>query len=297
MSDAMTNREIEDVLTSIRRLVSQEGVRGDGARAAVGRLVLTAAHRVDDAPANVAQAVAGQVVTERATAPITGEQVPSAEQPAPAASATDADDDTDTDTVDARETSFDTMPTPDFSMLEATIAELEAAVAASGTNWEPDGSEREAEHGGGTVLSNVTALYAKGGFMRHAGAQANAQANAAAAPASTAAPEPVVSKPAALETATTNEAPVEKPVEVLTEAPKVAPPDQPATAIDTTVSVDDSDDADTADAIIDEEMLHAMVGQMVREELHGQLGERITLLVRKLVRAEIARALDERKLI
>ncbi len=46
-------------------------------------------------------------------------------------------------------------------------------------------------------------------------------------------------------------------------------------------------------ATLDEQALQELVGQIVREELHGKLGERITLAVRKLVRNEIARAMDE----
>jgi hypothetical protein len=50
-------------------------------------------------------------------------------------------------------------------------------------------------------------------------------------------------------------------------------------------------------AFIDEDDLRQLVARIVREELRGQLGERITAQVRKLVRAEIARALDERNLL
>ena len=49
-------------------------------------------------------------------------------------------------------------------------------------------------------------------------------------------------------------------------------------------------DADTG-AYIDEEMLRGMVTEIVRQELQGKLGERITRSVRKLVRQEIHRAL------
>ena len=45
--------------------------------------------------------------------------------------------------------------------------------------------------------------------------------------------------------------------------------------------------------LLDDDALQALVAQAVRDELHGKLGERITLAVRKLVRNEIARALDE----
>ncbi len=60
----------------------------------------------------------------------------------------------------------------------------------------------------------------------------------------------------------------------------------------------DEDDAEDAspvlgdDAIIDEDMLREMVADIVRQELMGALGERITRNVRKLVRREIHRALS-----
>jgi hypothetical protein len=47
---------------------------------------------------------------------------------------------------------------------------------------------------------------------------------------------------------------------------------------------------------LDQTELHALVRAMVREELQGNLGERITRNVRKLVRAEINRALAARDL-
>ena len=45
------------------------------------------------------------------------------------------------------------------------------------------------------------------------------------------------------------------------------------------------------EAVIDEEALRDMVSEIVRQELQGELGERITRNVRKLVRREIHRAL------
>lgn len=48
------------------------------------------------------------------------------------------------------------------------------------------------------------------------------------------------------------------------------------------------------DALYDEELLRELVRDIIREELQGALGERITRNVRKLVRAEIARALAVR---
>jgi hypothetical protein len=52
--------------------------------------------------------------------------------------------------------------------------------------------------------------------------------------------------------------------------------------------------AEFDDRSFDEDMLRDLVRDMIREELQGTLGERITRNVRKLVRAEIARALAVR---
>ncbi|MBC7164230.1 MAG: hypothetical protein H5U15_04435 [Roseovarius sp.] len=48
------------------------------------------------------------------------------------------------------------------------------------------------------------------------------------------------------------------------------------------------------EAVLDEEALRDLVAEIVREELMGTLGERITRNVRKLVRREINRALTSR---
>jgi len=261
MSDALTNREIEDVLTSVRRLVGQDVHRAEGAQAAPakgdvksdgGRLILTQAQRIDAAgdssPADGArpdvspQAVVRQeaepqdtkdlntkgaetrgVVTDGAG--IVG-NIPQAPVKPPAAALP---------------------PAPDFRRLEATIAELEAAVSASGSVFEPDGTE-------GAATSNVTALYVTPSFVRNP------------------VPEAAGAKPAA----------------------QTLPDPTPAPAAMTEV---DPDEDDIFETVIDEATLRILVAQIVREELQGQLGERITLQVRKLVRSEIAKALDSRDLI
>lgn len=48
------------------------------------------------------------------------------------------------------------------------------------------------------------------------------------------------------------------------------------------------------DTVVDEDFLRDIVSEIVREELQGDLGERITRNVRKLVRREIHRALASR---
>ena len=52
-----------------------------------------------------------------------------------------------------------------------------------------------------------------------------------------------------------------------------------------------ADDFDESSSFISEDVLREIVRDMIREELQGNLGERITRNVRKLVRAEINRAL------
>ncbi|MGY6695124.1 MAG: hypothetical protein ACXIUW_03715 [Roseinatronobacter sp.] len=51
---------------------------------------------------------------------------------------------------------------------------------------------------------------------------------------------------------------------------------------------------DIPEQIIDEAMLYALVGDIVREELRGEMGEKLTHNIRKLVRAELARELHLR---
>lgn len=82
------------------------------------------------------------------------------------------------------------------------------------------------------------------------------------------------------------------PVELQeTTAPEDAVTEQaepaPAAAVSGT-SIDDIED-------IDEDVLRPIVARLIREELQGELGERITRNVRKLVRREILRAINARE--
>lgn len=237
MSEAMTNSEIEDVLSSVRRLVAQEGRRAEP-----GRLILTQAQRVR--PESETQN------TDTSQASIAASEPPAG------------------------------LPAPDFRELEATIAELEAAVSASDSAWEADEASTSGT-GPQDAPSNVTELYGKMSFVRRAmQARRDAQEPPAAAPmvaANQDQPAPSL--------ATAN--PVEDRTDTIAEPVAQAMPD----------GFEDGFEDEIEEAIIDEEMLRELVAQLVRDELQGQLGERITLLVRKLVRAEIAKALDERKLL
>ncbi|MCC0078453.1 MAG: hypothetical protein H6899_00520 [Rhodobacter sp.] len=280
MSDAMTNREIEDVLTSIRRLVAQEGTRG----AEAGRLILTEAQRVvtDAAPADAGVDPARGATEQGAT-----EQDAAAQDSTAQAGAADSAD----DDGRVRPGADMGLPEPDFGKLEATIAELEAAVSASGEAWEGEVVEEAPR------ASNVTELYGRLNFShrnRNAAPDASSTpdtpgeaaspATAPAVPADESGPSPVVA----------TEVGLPGPEQDQTAAASVDPREPDVTDTDT-ATVEDGDPI--LETVIDEATLRALVAQIVREELQGQLGERITLQVRKLVRAEIAKALDERALL
>lgn len=276
MSDAMTNREIEDVLTSIRRLVAQDGGReahntsdrgqhsgpvdltsADRLPARPsGRLILTDAQRIDPAPGAI----------------IPGE-------------------------------SADTgLPSPDFGRLEATIAELEAAVSASGGTWDAESIDESPQ------ASNVTELYGRLPFaprredevefaalrgteseaepwletrIEHEGMSLSESAEAEAARSERDDPNGDFAVRNAADLATGRDTDAQASDEVFRLAPTAAAAAEA--------------EAESSETILDEAALHALVAQIVREQLHGQLGDRITAQVRKLVRAEIAKALDERK--
>ncbi|MCC6305587.1 MAG: hypothetical protein IT545_10385 [Rhodobacteraceae bacterium] len=222
MSDPLTRAEIEDVLSSIRRLVSEEGREARPKGAAGERLVLTPAQRIPAPP----DAVAALRAAARRLAPPAG--APEAGPPAGAAGR-------------PAEAEGARAPT-----LEQAIAELEAAVAAAQGEWEPDGSEPAA-------------------FP--------------AAPAPPAAPAlPAVTAPAAGE----HPAPAADNIHRLAAPPPRAAAPAPA-------------DPPPSPGEFDADALRDLVAEIVREELQGALGERITRNVRKLVRAEIARALAGRQ--
>jgi hypothetical protein len=75
----------------------------------------------------------------------------------------------------------------------------------------------------------------------------------------------------------------------------VDPSEEPATASDEADTQAADGLADFDESILDEDALRDMVTEIVREELSGELGERITRNVRKLVRREIHRALMARE--
>ena len=278
MSDPMTNVEIEDVLSSIRRLVS-DGSSGGAQPATTGprpmpKLVLTPALRVD----------------------------------APAADASDDHVVLD-DTVQVQDTDNAAVETvtvsdaPDRASLLATIAELEAAVREQPDDWEPDGT--------GT---DMDLDWARAGFRGDVEVEdaeeiplQNAPANAAAWPRTlveaarryggddAAAPAPDAATGTAAE-----DDPAPEPEFRHKRSDNIVRADEDDVDFnDELIGGPDSDDdpEDMLDSylagapLLDEAQLREIVREIVRQELQGKLGERITRNVRKLVRREIHRAL------
>ncbi|SPH24701.1 hypothetical protein DEA8626_03737 [Defluviimonas aquaemixtae] len=167
MSDPLTNMEIQDVLSSIRRLVSEDSRRkpagdaepradaqkhdeaGREASEEPGKLMLTEALRVTEggetAPLGVdtlRQTIAGDGIFEE------GDEVPEIEVRDPQLAGRGQDDVVDWDKDAASDAG-------EAGSLEDTIAELEAAVAGFGGEFEPDGSEIASDRGVDAELDEV----------------------------------------------------------------------------------------------------------------------------------------------
>ncbi|MGR3540458.1 MAG: hypothetical protein ACU0BS_03405 [Hasllibacter sp.] len=237
------NPEIEDVLASIRRLVSED-VGGGGPRKRAGArltapggpdaLVLTPDFRVG----------------ERGTAPADEAGAPKG---------------------------IDPDRPYDLSTIEETIQDLEAAIDAGedavGTPWEADGSEEDA--------------------WTAPPPEAETKAEAGATPEAEPVPEPPAAPPAEEGTRPDDAAPDEA---AAAPAGRIDPDAEEAEVIADGAAGGPAAAGDAGEeAVIDEDTLRAIVADVLREELQGALGERITRNVRKLVRREINQALAARE--
>ena len=79
-------------------------------------------------------------------------------------------------------------------------------------------------------------------------------------------------------------------------AEEAAEPEPVVTAAATAEAEDAPVDLAADETVLDEDSLRELVADIVRQELQGALGERITRNVRKLVRREIHRALTAQNL-
>ena len=299
MSERLSNKEVEDVLSSVRRLVSKQAgsasadhevepdapapasvdlTDDDEADVADEKLLLTPAFRVEeqqDAPEPEAEA----------------EPDP---EPEPEIQTMSSDD--------AALTTPSPATTGSVWSLEERIAELEAAVGGHVDEWEPDGSEdvaAEAPTEFPIAPAQETSKEADAApeaatdlsddepspNPRYADEETHAPQETADASAD---------QDAAADVASDEPAYVDMPGSNIVFAHQsAAEPTAPET--DAVADTADAADGEGAGAIelddLTEEMLRDLVADIVRDELQGALGERITRNVRKLVRREIQRAL------
>jgi hypothetical protein len=340
MSETVTNAEVEDVLSSIRRLVSEDrkpAQKPSEAPAIEEKLVLTPSLRVsNDAPVAVPQAAAAEPEHQRtASYQDAMQDMDTGEEATPSSSdgnkvaedfkfisgreprfraqfSTPTGDATSQDRAEPpRKLAFsapraaayssdvlnlgsselvdDVPPTPD--RLSAKIAALETAISRIPENWEPDepgksdysGSEDPAMaweddvefDATGVPVSDVAQSNGEDALQDedmgwHDAVEAHAEPQERAEPQDRVVDGPFATRVTAAD----------------------------ATVTDTTEAAQD-DDATLGfgpDDYLDEEMLRDLVSEIVRTELQGALGERITRNVRKLVRREIHRALTSQDL-
>ncbi|MDF3413042.1 hypothetical protein HKX54_01110 [Sulfitobacter sp. M57] len=208
------------------------------------------------------------------------------------------DDTADTASIRSEPLALDPSMSSDKSVaLTAKIAALETAIGQISDTWEPDDA----------------------GDGDYAGSEAAAMQWEDDPAASKAADEPVAAPEAAALEPADPELEAEEQGETLevmeaqleeffaksetakrTEEPASPAPETSATeetaAEDTTPPEADSFAYSAEEQLIDEEALRDLVSEIVRAELQGALGERITRNVRKLVRREIHRALAAQEL-
>ncbi|PIE16101.1 MAG: hypothetical protein CSA68_03635 [Rhodobacterales bacterium] len=329
----MSNAEIEDVLTSIRRLVSgeaeaskasQNNAENGAAHKPVAKLILTSDFRIpdDDELATDSESETPEVAFHHSDdgAPMNGEGAETAvsgdhTDPQPEADESDqhkaedgqkpqAEDPADQieDAIILSDDSGPLQESGDHS-LKTKIAELESAIGAQQGGWEPDGSafqeDPEAEEPLTHVLTSPLTEPVQDAIEGHAHDLAADAPEASQSESDLA--EATAEQPATDEHSATAEQPVDEhhsagtsAEESPVEAPSVDESFAAAAAAAAAQSNPDGDVFDLEEDIIDEEALRDMVSEIVRQELQGALGERITRNVRKLVRREINRMMTAR---
>lgn len=309
MSDPVTNIEIEDVLSSIRKLVSENArsTRDDSAdRAAAEKLVLTPSLRVEEVaepdPVQAAETV------DDVSDVLTLENAEIPDEPAPHCDEADvveltfngeAEAVTDPQPVDEQEGAFFAEAGSDAE--EEISFEADQPSDVYDVNPE-DTAQNSLQSRMAQVTSVLTGRNQDGSVNNDLSFEEEEQDEMQAPDTfgdNNFAPEESLPKDDWEDVSFS--AKVEG-----TGYDNTVPFAVPSPDADTAESGTDEDEQDldvdfpTAttleDALLDEEMLRDLVSELVREELQGALGERITRNVRKLVRREIHRALSSLEL-
>ena len=280
MSDSMSKTEIEDVLSSIRRLVTEDHrPLQQPSSASSGKLVLTPALRIGPA-------LSGGPPPFGAAEPLR--------------------------LVAAQKVN------PTTSLTHHAAAALEAALKDHRDDWEPDGTELspadswsvewDAADGDETEAPVPTE---PGTAIATAADDPSVPAMIPAAGDGDSTPEDDIwddflaehrtapllaagqAEPWRQATGQGDDPPAGPPGQAV-DADEIGPVPAAESAPQAALSGLDPSDAPSR---IDETLLRELIRDVLREELQGDLGERITRNVRKLIRAEIARALTARDLI
>ena len=232
MSNMARTDEIDEVVSSVRDFVSHKGPHKTQTVDLVERLVLTPEQLVKD------EITAQPLVVVDVIAASTESNV----------------------------LRLDTAKREDLAGLEATIAELEAAVTAQSDDWEPDEGESFEQSAWAVSAFQMPDDDSDGPAEIEGDHEVSVSDETEHQP-----PEPEM---------------VETPVDEqdLAEA-DLSEPDILGAELAAVVS-----------SAIDKEALRALVVEIVHDELSGELGERITRNVRKLVRREINYVLTSREM-
>jgi hypothetical protein len=302
MSDPVTNTEIEDVLTSIRRLVSENRPLPDAEK--------------DEAPARPVAFDTSSAQDEIAEEEPHAAEAPLALVLTPALRVEDAAEAEVDESADGPQDSVDETDTLDGGEAELVVetevaGEQDESVAAEAIDAEQDQVSNETEEdtpdGAETVQDDVMVEAASEGET----AVAADELSMAMDVVSDVAPEEAVDEEQPFDFQQVLEARIHQfrdatSTDDLSYDPQAdASPDMADAVMDELrahmpeeiaesaeiVDVEALSEAMEESAEIDEAMLREMVADIVRQELQGALGERITRNVRKLVRREIHRAL------
>jgi hypothetical protein len=303
MSDRMTNTEIEDVLTSIRRLVSEEArfpfrsERRAMPEEPADKLVLTPDFRVSsDAEA------AAEAVPEPGPAPVEAAAPEAPTMDPAAAGSAEAAGNAEPEPAE---------PEPAAPALHERVAVLEAAVSEGAEEFEPDGSEvtpsaylseplpelaedaaePEAEAAAEPEAVEVWPDTASETELATAPEEATAPDEPVAPDDATVAAEAIAPDALAEPEAAPEAAAAEEAAMDWEEEPQPLPRFAHRAEAEAGPGLFEEPEADE----LDEEALREMIREVIREELQGSLGERITRNLRKLVRAEVNRALAGRE--
>jgi len=306
MAESTNHLDVEDVLSSIRRLVADGPVKSKPKSAGPPLFVLTPAHRVSGDAIGAATGEMDQarppvfdlasepealpqdvVVSEKAEPLMLSQPQWEPANPEPH-DATKPMLLTERVTVEDEDMVQHDEPAPDpvdslagnddaRHVLETRIAELERAVGRVEEEWEPDGSEPQEQHQ--PKLQFLKRYRDRFEVIDGDGADLDApQGKALQTPTQqdNGLHDPLANQPATF---------AHRP-----HPGDMAPADMPETAKGNASNGDVIDGQD--DFFVDEAVLRSMVSDIVREELQGRLGERITRNVRRMVRHEIEKALS-----